>query len=50
MVDLAEAIRRDKGIPVLILQCDMNDPRAYSEEQIKTRVEGFIELMEANKK
>jgi len=50
MVDLAEAIMRDKGIPVLILQCDMNDPRAYSEAQIKTRVEGFIELMEANKR
>jgi len=49
MVDLAEAIMRDKGVPVLILQCDMNDPRAYSEGQIKTRVEGFIELMEANK-
>jgi benzoyl-CoA reductase/2-hydroxyglutaryl-CoA dehydratase subunit BcrC/BadD/HgdB len=36
--------------PVLILQCDMNDPLANSEGQIKTRVEGFIELMEANKK
>jgi len=35
---------------VLILQCDMNDPRAYSEAQIKTRIEGFVELMEANKK
>ncbi|MBP9012268.1 MAG: 2-hydroxyacyl-CoA dehydratase [Smithella sp.] len=36
--------------PVLILQCDMTDPRAYSEAQIKTRIEGFVELMEAYKK
>jgi benzoyl-CoA reductase/2-hydroxyglutaryl-CoA dehydratase subunit BcrC/BadD/HgdB len=50
MADLKEAIMRDKGIPVLILQGDMNDPRAYSEEQMKTRVEAFVELMEANKK
>lgn len=49
MIDLKNAIQRDKGIPVLILQCDMNDPRAYSEEQIKTRIEGFIELMEAKR-
>ncbi|HPA71073.1 MAG TPA: 2-hydroxyacyl-CoA dehydratase family protein [Spirochaetota bacterium] len=49
MMDLKEAIQRDCGIPVLILQCDMNDPRAYSEGPIKTRVEGFIELMEQNR-
>ena len=28
----------------------MNDPRAYSDAQMKTRVESFIELMEKNKK
>jgi benzoyl-CoA reductase/2-hydroxyglutaryl-CoA dehydratase subunit BcrC/BadD/HgdB len=50
MVDLKEAIMRDKGVPVLILQGDMNDPRTYSDEQMKTRIEAFIELMEANRK
>lgn len=50
MMDLKEAIQRECGIPVLILQCDMNDPRAYAEGPIKTRIEGFIELMEANRK
>jgi benzoyl-CoA reductase/2-hydroxyglutaryl-CoA dehydratase subunit BcrC/BadD/HgdB len=49
MMDLKNAIQRDKGIPVLILQCDMNDPRAYSESQIETRLEGFIEIMERNR-
>ena len=46
MMDLKEAMQRDCGIPVLILQCDMNDPRAYAEGPIKTRIEGFVELME----
>ncbi len=50
MIDLKDAIQRDKNIPVLILQCDMNDPRAFSEGPIMTRVESFIELMRENKK
>ncbi|MCX7678414.1 MAG: 2-hydroxyacyl-CoA dehydratase family protein [Spirochaetes bacterium] len=50
MLDLKEAIQKECKIPVLILQCDMNDPRAYAEGPIKTRIEGFIELLAANKK
>ncbi|MFZ5563531.1 MAG: 2-hydroxyacyl-CoA dehydratase subunit D [Thermodesulfobacteriota bacterium] len=49
MIDLKNALQQECGIPVLIIQCDMNDPRAFSEEQIKTRIEGFIELMEKRK-
>ncbi|MBN1497946.1 MAG: 2-hydroxyacyl-CoA dehydratase [Spirochaetes bacterium] len=49
MIDLKNAIQEDLGVPVLIIQCDMNDPRAYSEAQMKTRIEGFIELMERNR-
>ncbi|MBN2159017.1 MAG: 2-hydroxyacyl-CoA dehydratase [Spirochaetes bacterium] len=49
MIDLKNAIQDDLGIPVLIIQCDMNDPRAYSEAQMKTRIESFIELMEKNR-
>jgi benzoyl-CoA reductase/2-hydroxyglutaryl-CoA dehydratase subunit BcrC/BadD/HgdB len=50
MIDLKNAIQEDCGIPVLILQCDMNDPRAYSDAQMKTRIESFIEVMEKNRK
>ena len=49
MIDLKEAIQRECGIPVLMLQCDMNDPRAYSEAQVRARVESFVELMEGNR-
>jgi benzoyl-CoA reductase/2-hydroxyglutaryl-CoA dehydratase subunit BcrC/BadD/HgdB len=36
----------DHGIPFLVLDVDMGDPRAWAEEQTKTRVEGFIELLD----
>jgi len=49
MVDLKKAIQRDKGVPVMLLNADMDDPRAYSEEQVRTRMEGFVELMDQNK-
>ncbi len=34
------------GVPFLLLDMDISDPRGYSPEQIRTRVEGFIELMD----
>ncbi len=49
MIDLKNTIQQDKGIPVLLLDCDMNDPRAFSEAPMQTRLEGFIELLEASK-
>lgn len=49
MADLKEEVQKQTGVPVLILQCDMNDPRAFAEGPIKTRVESFVELMEANR-
>jgi benzoyl-CoA reductase/2-hydroxyglutaryl-CoA dehydratase subunit BcrC/BadD/HgdB len=48
--DLKAAIEKNTKIPVLILNCDMDDPRAYSEGQIRTRVDAFIEMMEEKKK
>ena len=49
MIDLKNAIQRDKGIPVWLMDCDQNDPRAYSEAPMKNRMESFIELLEQNK-
>ncbi len=49
MIDLKNALQQQCGIPVLIINCDMNDPRAFSEAQMKTRVESFLELMENRK-
>jgi benzoyl-CoA reductase/2-hydroxyglutaryl-CoA dehydratase subunit BcrC/BadD/HgdB len=37
------------GVPFLLLDMDICDPRGYSKEQTKTRLEGFIELMSQRK-
>ncbi|MHA1561349.1 MAG: 2-hydroxyacyl-CoA dehydratase subunit D, partial [Promethearchaeota archaeon] len=50
MYDLKQKIQKDLGIPVLLFTCDMTDPRAYGEEQMQTRIEGFIEVLEQSKK
>jgi benzoyl-CoA reductase/2-hydroxyglutaryl-CoA dehydratase subunit BcrC/BadD/HgdB len=34
------------GIPLLVLDMDIADPRAYAEQQTRTRLEGFIELLD----
>jgi benzoyl-CoA reductase/2-hydroxyglutaryl-CoA dehydratase subunit BcrC/BadD/HgdB len=34
------------GVPFLLLDMDISDPRTYSPEQTRTRIEGFIELLE----
>jgi benzoyl-CoA reductase/2-hydroxyglutaryl-CoA dehydratase subunit BcrC/BadD/HgdB len=36
----------ERGIPLLTLNMDISDPRGYSPEQTRTRVESFIEMLE----
>jgi benzoyl-CoA reductase subunit B len=48
--DLRDALHKKWGIPVLILNTDHCDPRAYAEGPINTRVDGFVELMEEYQK
>ena len=50
MYDLKQRIQQDLGIPVLSFTCDMNDPRAYAAEQMQTRIESFMEVLEQSKK
>jgi len=35
----------DRGIPTLGLECDMADERTYSEGQVKTRMDAFVERL-----
>jgi benzoyl-CoA reductase/2-hydroxyglutaryl-CoA dehydratase subunit BcrC/BadD/HgdB len=39
----------DNGVPTLGLECDMADERTYSEGQVKTRMDAFIERLLAKK-
>ena len=36
------------GVPFLTLDMDIADPRGYMPEQVRTRLESFIELMDNN--
>lgn len=40
-------ILRELGIPTLIIESDMADPRCWSDAKIKTQVEAFLESMES---
>ncbi len=46
-----EVIRRrvmkKTGVPGLMVEADMADPRAYAEESVRTRVEAFLETLQA---
>ncbi len=40
---------KDRGIPTLVLDGDLNDLRCYSEEQSKTKIQAFIEQLEESR-
>jgi benzoyl-CoA reductase/2-hydroxyglutaryl-CoA dehydratase subunit BcrC/BadD/HgdB len=37
------------GVPFLTLDMDISDPRGYSPEQIRTRLEEFVEILDQRK-
>jgi benzoyl-CoA reductase/2-hydroxyglutaryl-CoA dehydratase subunit BcrC/BadD/HgdB len=47
--DVKTEIEKRTNKPVLILTCDMMDPRAFSEAQVQNRIDAFIEMMEENR-
>lgn len=46
-VDQRDEIMRQLGLPALLLDGDHNDERSYSNAQAQTRLDAFIEMMEA---
>jgi len=45
--DLKRLLMERLGIPSVVIEADITDSRAYSEEQAHTRLEAFFEAMEA---
>jgi bcr-type benzoyl-CoA reductase subunit B len=43
--DIQSIVEREKGIPSLMIEADMVDERSFSESQIETRIEAFMEMM-----
>ena len=47
---LKGAIKEELGLPTLLLEGDIFDPRIYTREQLRTRLESFAELVKASKR
>ena len=47
--EIAELIHERHGIPVLIIEGDQADPEGFSWEDVRNRIDGFLEILEAGK-
>lgn len=47
--EMGRRISRDLDIPIVTFDGDQSDPRNFSEEQYKTRIEGLVEIMASRK-
>ncbi|MEJ2731071.1 MAG: 2-hydroxyacyl-CoA dehydratase [Deltaproteobacteria bacterium] len=43
--DIQKIIQQKRGIPTLLLEADMVDERSFSESQIETRIDAFMEVL-----
>jgi len=46
---LKDAVEKETGVPVMVLEGDLYDPRFYTAEQLRTRIEAFGEMLKAAK-
>lgn len=44
-LDIQKIVREKAGIPVLMLEADMVDPRSFSQAQAETRIDAFMEII-----
>ena len=47
--DIQKIVERERGIPSLMIEADMCDERSFSEAQIQTRIDAFMEMIRAKK-
>jgi benzoyl-CoA reductase subunit B len=47
--DMREHFIKDLGVPTLLVESDLEDPRYYAEAQIRNRVDAFFEALEHRK-
>ena len=48
-LDIMKIVREKTGIPVLMLEADMLDPRNFSLSQADTRIDAFMEIIKQKK-
>jgi benzoyl-CoA reductase/2-hydroxyglutaryl-CoA dehydratase subunit BcrC/BadD/HgdB len=44
--DIARMVQEKCGLPTLIIEANMNDARSFSESQIETRIDAFMEVLQ----
>jgi len=47
--DIQKIVERERGVPSLLIEADMVDERSFSESQVKTRIDAFIEMIRGKK-
>jgi len=47
--DMREYFTKELGIPTLLIESDIEDPRYFSEAQMKNRIDAFFESLEHKK-
>jgi benzoyl-CoA reductase/2-hydroxyglutaryl-CoA dehydratase subunit BcrC/BadD/HgdB len=49
-MDIQRLVREKRGVPSLMIETDMVDARFFSESQIETRIDAFLEVLREKKK
>ena len=44
-LDIQRMVLEKAGIPVLMIEADMTDPRSFSLSQVETRIDAFMEII-----
>jgi benzoyl-CoA reductase/2-hydroxyglutaryl-CoA dehydratase subunit BcrC/BadD/HgdB len=47
--DIQRIVQQQRGIPTLVIEADMVDERSFSESQIETRIDAFMEMIREGK-
>lgn len=47
--DIQKIVEKERGIPSLLIEADMVDERSFSESQVATRIDAFMEMIKQHK-
>ncbi len=47
--DIQKIVEKEKGVPCLMIEADMVDERSFSESQVSTRIDAFMEIIKERK-
>jgi bcr-type benzoyl-CoA reductase subunit B len=48
-LDIQRIVEKERGLPCLMIESDMTDERSFSESQISTRIDAFMEIIKERK-